>query len=339
MTLRFFIGMALTAICIVLGIQLVNWPETIRAFAAVSILPLILSTIAIMLAQVLFAMRWHGLIGVSSLPLLKVFRYMMIGCMANAIMPARPGDILRILLLKRGGQISFSVGLASTVIERLFDVVALCGLALGISLTISLPASVTVALDFIGGASIGLLLTLVLLNRNAAWLPKQIQKYAILRGRVMSLVIARLEDFAVALNILRSPKRLIRCALLTIVGWGLLAASLYALSLGFHLPSPPVAVLLVLVLANLGAAIPSSPGALGVYHLMAVMALSVWNVDLSIALAFAICAHALTMAVHILGGIFSVWAEKMQLSSVSLLADGAVKNDPLFANVEEPVSK
>lgn len=339
MTLRFFIGMALTVICIILGIQLVNWPETLRAFAAISVIPLVVSTIALLLAQVLFAMRWHGLIGVSSLPLFKVFRYMMIGCMANAIMPARPGGFIRIFLLKKGGKISLSLGLASTVIERLFDFIILCVLALGISLTISLPVSVTVALNFIGGASIGLIVTLVLLNRNAAWLPKQVQRYAILQGRVMSLIADRLMDFAVALNILRSPRKLFRCALVTIVGWSLLAASLYALSIGFHLPSPPVAVLLVLVATNLGAAIPSSPGALGVYHFMAVMALSVWNVDLSVALAFAICAHALTMAIHIFGGIFSVWAEKMQLSSISHLADEAATNDPLFAHGDGATSK
>jgi Lysylphosphatidylglycerol synthase TM region len=56
----------------------------------------------------------------------------------------------------------------------------------------------------------------------------------------------------------------------------------------FHVPAPPEAALLVLVVTNLGAAIPSSPASLGVYHVLAVLALSVWNIDTTVAVAFAI---------------------------------------------------
>lgn len=323
---RFLVGTAITVICIGVGVYFVDWSEMVHAFAAVNLEHLVPAVVLIMGAHTLWAMRWHGLIGVKSLPLLGVFRYMMIACLANGVMPARPGGVVRLVLLKKRGQIAFSRGLASMFVERLFDMVALCTLALSISFIVTLPGSVTLALNLIGGASLSLLLLLVLLNRNSRWLPLQVQKRAFFKRRWAVRVVARLEDFATALDILRSPRGLIRCALLTAVGWSLFAGSLYVLSLGFDLSSPPVAILLVMVTTNLGAVIPASPGSLGIYHFMAVMALSVWKVDLNVALAYAICAHALSLAIQIVAGILSVWAENMQLSGLSALADDGLKN-------------
>ena len=325
---RFLIGMAITATCLGAGIHFVNWSEMVLAFAPVGAGHIALSAVLISVAQVLWAMRWHSLIGVNAIPLRNVFRYTMIGCLANAILPARPGGVVRLVLLKKGGRIGYSRGLATIVVERLFDMVALCALALSISLTVTLPISVTVALNLIGGASLGLLLLLVLLNRHAARLPRLSRRHAAFKGRLVGAFILKLENFAVALDILRAPHQLIRCALLTIAGWSVFAASLYVLSLGFRLPSPPAAVLLVMVTTNLGAIIPSSPGSLGVYHFMAVLALSVWNVDLDLALAFAIGAHALPLAIQIVAGILSVWAEDLQVSNLTALADSGLKNAP-----------
>src|SRR5262249_59055970 len=86
-----------------------------------------------------------------------------------------------------------------------------------------------------------------------------------------------LERFASAMRILYSPTRLSLAVLLTCLGWGTLALSSVLLIQAFQVPAPPAAALLVLVATNLGAVVPSSPGSLGVYHVMAVMALSGWQ--------------------------------------------------------------
>jgi uncharacterized membrane protein YbhN (UPF0104 family) len=77
----------------------------------------------------------------------------------------------------------------------------------------------------------------------------------------------------------------------------------------FQLEIPPAAALLVIAATNLGAVIPSSPGALGIYHFMAVIALSVWRVDTSTAVAFAIAAHASSIALHIAFGLVLAGAD------------------------------
>jgi uncharacterized membrane protein YbhN (UPF0104 family) len=77
---------------------------------------------------------------------------------------------------------------------------------------------------------------------------------------------------------------------------------------------------LVLVATTLGAIVPSSPGSLGVYHAMAVMALSVWHVDTSVAVAFAIASHALAIALHISLGACCAWLEGIRMKRLTGLA-------------------
>ena len=88
----------------------------------------------------------------------------------------------------------------------------------------------------------------------------------------------------------------------------------------FQLEIPPAAALLVIAATNLGAVIPSSPGALGIYHFMAVIALSVWRVDTSTAVAFAIGAHAISIALHIVFGISCAWIEGIGVRRLTSLA-------------------
>ena len=64
----------------------------------------------------------------------------MIGYLANAILPARPGDIIRAVLLRQISGVSLSSGLASIVLERLLDVFAICALGITASFLAALPA-------------------------------------------------------------------------------------------------------------------------------------------------------------------------------------------------------
>jgi uncharacterized membrane protein YbhN (UPF0104 family) len=61
--------------------------------------------------------------------------------------------------------------------------------------------------------------------------------------------------------------------------------------------------LLLMVVTNLGSAIPSSPGSIGVYHALAIVALSTWNTGIDLAMAVATISHALVIAVQLLLGL------------------------------------
>ena len=61
--------------------------------------------------------------------------------------------------------------------------------------------------------------------------------------------------------------------------------------------------MLVLVILQVGIAIPSVPGRLGIYEYLCILALSVLNVDQATALTYGILLHSLVMLPTILFGM------------------------------------
>jgi uncharacterized membrane protein YbhN (UPF0104 family) len=92
--------------------------------------------------------------------------------------------------------------------------------------------------------------------------------------------------------------------LMAVTGWSFASWLLAGLAMlwwakAFHLGVPWYGGLFVVIVVNLGAAIPSAPGYVGVYHFLAVFALSVWVSDRDAALAFALSTHAINLILNV----------------------------------------
>src|SRR5512146_1548936 len=74
------------------------------------------------------AWRWHYLLRpIKDVPTRTVFPITTIGYMGNNIYPARAGEVLRAVVLKRREGVSVSASLATIVVERIFDGVVMLG--------------------------------------------------------------------------------------------------------------------------------------------------------------------------------------------------------------------
>src|SRR5215210_9317734 len=68
------------------------------------------------------AWRWHYLLGpIKKIPTQTMFPITTIGYMGNNIYPARAGEVLRAVILKRKEGVSVSASLATIIVERIFD--------------------------------------------------------------------------------------------------------------------------------------------------------------------------------------------------------------------------
>jgi len=327
-------GFALTAGCLVVGAFVVDWPRTLQSIAGANRPLIALAVLLLVTTFCIFALRWRQLIAVDDpLPFRHVFNFLMIGYLANAVLPARPGDIIRAVLWRQSYNISFSIGVASVVLERLFDVLAVCMLGFSVSLVITLPAAVVWALYSFAAAAVGLIAVLMLLGWRQTSVHLLLSRYPKLSGHPGArFAIEWLRRFVLAINVVRSPTRLALSVALTCVGWGMLGLYLMIMVMAFRLPAPLAAALLVLVMTNLGAAIPSSPSSLGVYHVLAVLGLSVWNIDTSAAVAFAIGSHALAITLQILIGLVCAWFEGWKIIGLKRLAAEENPGDMLPAS-------
>jgi uncharacterized membrane protein YbhN (UPF0104 family) len=73
----------------------------------------------------------------------------------------------------------------------------------------------------------------------------------------------------------------------------------------------------VLVITTISIVVPSSPGYVGTYHYLAVLSLSLFAVDKSTALSFAVVAHATAVLTVTVVGMACAWKEGVSLSTMS----------------------
>jgi hypothetical protein len=83
---------------------------------------------------------------------------------------------------------------------------------------------------------------------------------------------------------------------------------------------PFVASVFVICIVSLGIAVPSSPGYIGVYHSLVVLALTVYSVDKSLALSYAFVLHGWQYIMILIVGVFSLWKESLSYSTISKVA-------------------
>ena len=87
--------------------------------------------------------------------------------------------------------------------------------------------------------------------------------------------------------------------------WGLAAGTNYLLFLAFGLPLSFGAALFLLVILHVGVAPPSSPGKLGVFHVLVVLSLESLGIGRSTALVYGAVLHAIVYGPQIVLGVLS----------------------------------
>lgn len=213
------------------------------------------------------------------------------GYLLNNILPFRLGEVGRAYLLGRKAKLDFWQVLPSVLLERMFDVVVAAALLL---LTLPFIAGVSwagQAAAGTGGLAVLGLAGVHLLARNqprvTAWLER-------LGGRwtwVQRLVGGHMAAFFAGLQVLTDPRLFLTALTWVLLNW---AASilLYFVFLRAFFPQAPLLwAVFVLGAGSFGVALPSSPGAVGVFEAALVGALALLKVDPSPATAFAIIMH------------------------------------------------
>lgn len=315
-------GIALAACLVAVGAHVADWPRIGHALAGADKGLVALAVPFLVGTFLVFSVRWGRMLALENPPpSMELFRFLMIGYFANAILPARPGDVVRAVLLRQSAGIGMSTGLASIVLERIVDLTAVCCLGLVLSFFMPLPATILTAVYAVSGGMVALLGALAAIRHQR----EALQVFAGRHPRLFGHALIRrafewLGRFLAGISIAASPRRLLASIVLTALGWILLTGFMASLLAAFRMPVPWSAALLVLIATNLGALMPLSPGAIGVYHFMAVVALAYWKVDTSAAIAFAIGSHAVAIGLHVILGMACAWLQGMRVASIVRLS-------------------
>lgn len=263
---------------------------TLRSLA---LWPLPLAVCATFLGLLMMTQRLNVLLKPlgGDFPWWRLFRAQLLGFAANNVLPLRMGELIRIDYLARHGAVPHSSVFATVGIERLFDLLLLALLALGL-LSVLLPLSGAARL---AGTLGGLALAFGLLFCVARW-PAFFARAA---GRLAGLVSQRLGTFiadravlfANGLASLRSLGAWLRTLGASFAYWSSALVFCRLLLLTFGLRLPFYAPALVIVFVAMSGLLPSAPAYVGTYHYFAALALRTLGVDAAVAASFAIVMH------------------------------------------------
>lgn len=292
------LGFLLTFVFLGLVLWKTDLGELGQALRSANYLYVVPAGLCTLSSYVLRTVRWRYILAPTKRVAFRgLFPVLMIGFMANNVLPARLGEFVRAYVLGRKEGISKSLSFATIMLERLLDGVTLVVFLALLSLALPLPGwGIEIAYFASGVFLVAAVGVLVLLLRDD--LAHRAVDLALrpLPARLASSVASRADAFVQGLHALRRKRVVVALMALSVVIWSVETSSYLLVLAGFHpalWPDAPVlAALLTLVVVNLGIMLPSGPGYVGTFQAFAILALGYFGVQHESALGIAIVAHA-----------------------------------------------
>jgi glycosyltransferase 2 family protein len=249
---------------------------------------------------VLRGLRWQVLLApVASVPLQATLSSLLVGYLANNVLPARLGELIRSHDLGERTGLSRSTILGTIVVERVVDTMVVVAIAAVAILVLSVRGIVASAV-LVGLAVSVLLVVGVGVGVAAHRLPgaDRIRTFLARWPRVRD-VIRRLRA---GLSIASNARAMVLAVVLSVGSWSatVLAFAAAAQAIGVQ-PTMGQAALLAAG-TNLATAIPAAPGYVGTFELAAVTIAGSVGILAEPALAFAVLVHATTLLLTSIGG-------------------------------------
>jgi hypothetical protein len=262
------------------------------------------------------SVRWRVLLSPVSDPGNAIlFRFVIIGAMISALVPARAGDFWRAHSLGRREGLSRSTVFGTIVVERVLDGLVLVLLASIAALAIGSSASLTVLIGtmvLLVTLSLGLVAVLALSERARLTAIRTV--VAVIPERYRAFVEDRLGLFMDGLRALRQGRVLSGAIVLTVVALMIEAAAYWSLGVAFGLGMNPQSFILVVAVANLAMAIPISIGGIGPFEFFVQQSLVALGVSSSLGLAYAAYLHGLMFAFVTVMGLAFLWSSVRSFS-------------------------
>jgi glycosyltransferase 2 family protein len=275
---------------------------------------LVPSLALIAVAVVIRAWRWQFLFYESTRPPLPaLIRALLVGQLFNSILPARGGELARVVVLHQETGTSRVEALATAVVERIYDVLAL--LVLLFLATPFLPdvswlrRAAAFGIVLVALVAVGIFVVDRYGARPVRFVLGPLRRVGVSAQRIDTAAA----NLVQGLGALHQPHLAIPSFLLTIASWFVLAASYWCVIEAFDLDLGYGAALLLLVTTTLALVIPSAPGGLGVFEAGGVLALSAYGIDDSTALSVTVVVHALSVFPYIIAGWIVLQAHARRL--------------------------
>lgn len=266
------------------------------------------------------AWRWRYLFPPGAHPS-HLFSAVMIGYMANNVLPLRAGEFVRGYVVAKRGHQRFWTAIATLAVERVLDALAVVIILAGLVLAIPVPselkwgALVFLSLDL---AAMGAL-ALAALAPGACrrMLGRLVGRWPAIEAKSLRIF----ETFILGLQGIRTGSHLAPILAGSVALWLVYLLTTWSALIAARLTLSMTAAWAVIAFVGLGVSLPSAPGFVGVFQAATVLALALFGVPREEALSFSFLLHASQFfPITLIGWAFLI-AEGISLSQATTVED------------------
>lgn len=303
---RLLVGIAISVIFLAVTLSRVNLQQAAEAIGRAAPAGLAVAFGVVLVDLALRALRWHVLLlGVEGAgvrpPYRLTFGYLTLGFAANAVLPARLGDVARAVLAADTLRTPRLAILGTIMIERVSDGLTMLALAVVSSLVVAGASELQALTGYAIVLAVGGVVIAVV-----GWLA--ISRSALASTRVATVVAGLVRRVSAGAGALRHVGSAMSFLGLTAVlaTTAILVAWAVTQAVGVNLT--PIQTVLFLSGIALSLAIPAAPGAIGTYEFVGVAIITGLGYTPEQGLATILLMRIITTFPPALIGVGSIWA-------------------------------
>ena len=316
-----WVGLVISGVALVLAVRGIHLREVMDALRQAEYAYFVLAALGLLAYLWARSVRWRILLqyGGASIGLERVFWITNIGYLVSNVFPFRLGDPARAVIVGRDRGITIPAALSTVVIERVLDMLMVVAILMGITPFIGGVGNARLAGGVAGGVALCALALMLVLAFRPEWgqtlLRWVLERIPGLEETSRERWAESLDGLFAGLAALRSGRRSVGLAVWTVITWACVVAFYGALIRAF-LPHPPLLAAPFLVcVVGLGMALPSSPGAMGVFQVVARYGLSIpFDIPDGQAVTIAFGVYAFQYILGCLLGIVGLGRESLSLT-------------------------
>lgn len=319
-SVRFWASLAISVVFILLFLRATHPRELSEAFKEADYRWLIPGTAVLFLAISARCVRWSILMRpVAAMSPRQLFPYAIIGYMANNLLPARAGEVVRAVVLGEREGVSRMGTFGTIAVERLFDG---CTLVLMLLIAGSLVGFDDGRLRAIAWASTVFFLVALIgfyiltLDEERA---KRVTHFflRVLPDRFEHLATDLADNLVGSLRSVHDWRSLALVAAFSAIAWSIEAGAYAVIGIGFDMDVSFAHYCLLLAAANLAIIIPTFFGGTGPFEWAAKLVLVGAGVADGVAGAYSIVAHAVILIPTTVLGLLLLWSFGLSFARIA----------------------
>jgi hypothetical protein len=338
--LKIGVGLLISGACLWWALQGINFGEVGNAIVNLNWWILAISYLPYFFIMAAKVTRWQVLLHPDKLPFTPLFGALCISFFWNTILPARLGEIVRTSVVSLRFKLGFARVLSTVLLEKILDVATNIVFLLCLLPFLKIDDGVRTTAFILGGVIVtGVVVALVMAafrHQSEAItrfflkpLPKKIG------DALFNFATQVLDSLAVLLN----PRLAFNIVGQSFLLWTVNIFTYWLVGIAMNVPLTFELALWVMIATNLGMAVPSAPGYLGVYHAIIVAALTPFIADKNLLLSYAVIMHLSGfLPVVILGAIFTL-REGLSLGKVSGKNKEKTAEPPAASPISSPTAE